>query len=153
MVICGKEATKPGSSSSVLPSPSGFWKTGAPLEILKDPCWTTAVGLRQDWASYITEQSVICHTVSLGKDGGLRPHEDRHLPHVMELAPCLSLRGETQAQQFWSWANRLISTSPVSSGNSQCPWQILLQCWSKGLVPCSCLLLASGGPLLQQQLW
>jgi hypothetical protein len=40
------------------PAPSDFWKTGVPLEILKegvgDPetlCWATAAGLGEDWAS------------------------------------------------------------------------------------------------------
>lgn len=96
-------------------------------------------------------QSVMCHTVGLRKGGSLYPDKDRSLPHLIKLAPLPEPKRQdtgTAILEFGKQVNLYLPS--VQWEQPRTPGRVFLQCCSKGLVP---RVMASGGPLLQLQLW
>lgn len=138
------------------PAPSGFWKTlvflyGDPkggCRRSRDHCsWSQG---RLGILNYRV-QSVICYTVGLRKGGSLYPDKDRSLPHLIKLAPLPEPKRQdtgTAILEFGKQVNLYLPSvqweQPRTPGKSFC---------SVVLKALFLRVMASGGPLLQLQLW
>lgn len=117
------------------PAPSGFWKTlvflyGDPkggCRRSRDHCsWSQGrLGILNHRV-----QSVICYTVGLRKGGSLYPDKDRSLPHLIKLAPLPEPKRQDTGTAILEFGKQVNLYLP----SVQDPWQVFLQCCSKGLV-------------------
>ena len=133
------------------PAPSGFWKTlvflyGDPkggCRRSRDHCsWSQGrLGILNHRV-----QSVICYTVGLRKGGSLYPDKDRSLPHLIKLAPLPEPKRQDTGTAILEFGKQVNLLSP------QCPGPLASLC-SVILKALFLHVMASGGPLLQLQLW
>lgn len=101
--------------------------------------------------------STICHLPYCWSKKGwcsLHPDKDRPLPYLIKLAPLPEPQRQDTGTAILEFVEQVNLQLPsVQWEQTSTPGRVFLQCCSKGLVLCSCLMLASGGPLLQLQLW